>query len=170
MSAWVWPFIQQWCRSGYFLCNMAAYWTHTCCQIGYSLHPNILTLMIPKKQSPDPHSSSFWLLQVFHSERGREGTLLSYPLHELVHHSDWIGMTHKLNRCQKCPSWSLKNVFVFPSNISLIKYTSPYHPSLFHILWQYSYRTIMMLHESSQLPATFFLNFTSITTKENKCI
>lgn len=149
---------------------MATYWAHTSCQIQYSLQLNILSMMIPKKQSPDPHSSSFWLLQVFHSERGRERTLLSYPLHELILHSDWIGMTHKPNCCQKCPSWSLKNVFVFPSNISLIKYTSPYQPSLFYILWQYSYMTIMMLCESSQLPAMLLLHFSWITTKENKCI
>lgn len=149
-----------------------ATWLHTehTQVVRYSLRPNILNQTIPGKQNPDPHSSSFWLLQVFHSEGGRERTLLSYPLHELIQHSDWIGATHKPNCCQKCPSWSLKDAFVFPSNNSLIKYISPHQPSLFYILWQYSYMTIMMLRESSQLPATFLLNFSWITTKENKCI
>lgn len=52
LSARVWPFIQQWCRSGYFLCNTAAHWAHTSCQLGHSLHSNTLHLMVPKKQSP----------------------------------------------------------------------------------------------------------------------
>lgn len=54
-----------------------------------------------------------------------EGRGHCFPPHKLIQDSDRIGMTHKPDCCQKCPSWSLKNVFVFPRNISLIKYILP---------------------------------------------